>query len=95
MANRINEQEETADPYAGLVAPYPVWAAVCACGIEKLHDEHKDVAADLFLDDYETCIDLDDKALYNYHKTTAAQPKDSGNYMTHTMSQRNAIRALV
>ena len=102
MANQTNEQREAAAiaagnllPYEGLVPPYPVWAAVFACGIERLHDEYKDVATDLFQDDYGTCINLNDKDLYNYHKTTASQPVDSGNYLTHTISQRNGIKAFV
>ena len=55
-------------PYEGLIAPYPVWAAVFACKISRVLDEYKDVATGLFQDDYETCIDLDDTDLYNYHK---------------------------
>ena len=65
-----NELRETAAiaagnllPYAGLIAPYPVWAAVFACKIERTLDEYKDVATGLSQDDYETCIDLDDTSL--------------------------------
>ena len=94
MATLTNEQREDAAiaaakaisarsldpmPYVALVAPYPVWAAIFACDIARAHDEYKDVATGLFQDDYETCIDLDDTALYNYHKTTALQTAASGN----------------
>ena len=82
-------------PYEGLVTPYPVWAAVFACGIERTLDEYKDVATGLFQNDYETCIDLNDRSLYNYHKTAAAQPAVDGNQLIHTVPQRSNIRAFV
>ena len=82
-------------PYEGLVAPYPVWAAVFACKIERALDEYKDVATCLFQDDYETCIDLNDTVLYNYHKTKSAQTVASGNQIILSVPQRNNIRAFV
>ena len=93
MPNQTKEQKEAAaaainmvEPYKGLVPPYPVWAATDACGMTKNDNDHKDVATELFQDDYETCINLDDTALYNYHKA-------AGSY--HTVSQRNGIKAFV
>ena len=67
MANQTNKDKDL-EPYDRLVPPYPVWAATLACGILRKDDDYKDVASELFQDDYETCINLDDTALYNYHK---------------------------
>ena len=53
------------------------------------------MATGLFQNDYETCIDLNDRSLYNYHKTAAAQPADGGNQLIHTVPQRSNIRAFV
>ena len=92
MADISNEHRETNAinpghllPYENLVIPYPVWAAMFACGIERITDKHKDVASGLFFDDYETCIDLDDTKLYNYHKMTSAQTVSSGNQIRLTV----------
>ena len=81
-------------PYDGLIAPYPVWAAVFACEVSRTLDEYKDVATGLFLNDYETCIDLDDTYLYNYHKTTTAQTVRSGNQIILSVPQRSILRHL-
>ena len=93
MSNQTNEQREAAaikdkkfDPYERLVPPYPVWAATFACGIERKNDDYKDVASELFQDDYETCINLDDTALYNYHKATDGY---------HSYPQRDGLKAFV
>ena len=102
MATLTNNQREAAAiaagkflPYEGLVAPYPVWAAVFACKIERDLDEYKDVATGLFQDDYETCVNLNDTSLHNYHKTTSAQTVASGNQIILSVPQRNNIRAFV
>ena len=80
-------------PYEGLLPPYEVWAAMVACGIDRTLDEHKDVAVGLFQDEYETCLDLNDKSLHNYHKAAAEQ--GGSHRITHTVMQRNNIRAFV
>ena len=102
MATLSNEERETLAidagdllPYANLITPYPVWAVMFACGIERNNDRHKDVASGLFLDDYETCIDLNDVKLYNYHKMTSAQTVASGNRIRLTVPQRTKVRAFV
>ena len=84
MANLTNEQREDAavaaslsasnsppKAYETLVSPYPVWAAMHACGVPRTGEKHRSVATGLFQDDFETCIDLNDSALYNYFKATA------------------------
>ena len=85
MANWTNEQREDAEvaaalavtpsnpppkAYKTLVAPYPVWAAMHACGVPRTGEKNRSVATGLFQDDFETCIDLNDSALYNYFKAT-------------------------
>ena len=82
-------------PYVALVAPYPVWAAIFACEVSRTLDEYKDVARGLSQDDYETCIDLDDTDLYNYHKTTSSQTVASGNQIILSVPQRSSIKAFV
>ena len=56
--------------YETLVAPYPVWAAMHACGVPRTGPKHRSVATGLFQDDFETFIDFNDSALYNYFKAT-------------------------
>ena len=58
--------------YEALVAPYPVWSAMHACGVARTNEKHQSAATGLFQDDFETCIDLNDGALYNYFKATAS-----------------------
>ena len=53
--------------YETLVAPYPVWAAMHACGVPRTGEKHRSVATGLFKDDFKTCIDLNDSALYIAH----------------------------
>ena len=87
MTNLTNEQREDAlvaaalavtpinpppKAYETLIAPYPVWDAMHACGVPRTGDKHRSVATGLFQDDFETCIDLNDSALYNYFKSTAS-----------------------
>ena len=75
-ANLTNEQSEDAavaaalaasnpppKAYVTLVSPYPVWAAMHACGVPRTGEKHLSVATGLFQDDFETCIDLNDNAL--------------------------------
>ena len=83
MAYLTNEQREDAavaaalaagnqppKVYETLVAPYPVWDAMHACGVPRTGEKHRSVATGLFQDDFETCIDLNDGALYKYFKAT-------------------------
>ena len=102
MANISNEQRENNAinaghllPYENLIIPYPVWAAMFACGIERNNDKYKDMVSGLFLDDYETCIDLDDTKQYNYHKMTSAQTVSSDNQIRLTVPQRTKVKAFV
>ena len=44
--------------YEALVAPYPVWAAMHACGVTRTGEKHRSVATVLFQDDFETCIKM-------------------------------------
>ena len=87
MANLTNKQREDAavaaalavtpnNPppraYKALVGPYPVWAAMHVCGVPRTGEKHQSVATGLFQDYFETCIDLNESALYNYFKATAS-----------------------
>ena len=76
MANLTNDQREDAavasalaagnsppGAYETLVAPYPVWAAMHACGVPRTGEKHRSVATCIFQDDSETCIELNDSAL--------------------------------
>ena len=85
MENLTNEQREDAavaaalavgnsptEAYETLVAPYPVWVAMHACGVSRTTEKYLIVATGLFQDDFETCIDLNDSALHNYFKATAS-----------------------
>ena len=58
MANMTNEQREDAsvaaalaagnsppEAYETLVAPYPVWAAMYACGVSRTTEKHRSVAS--------------------------------------------------
>ena len=65
-------------PYEALISPYPVWAAMFACGVARTTNKYKTTATGLFQDEYETCIDLDDKDLQSYFKTSALLPTASG-----------------
>ena len=107
MANLTNEQREDAavsaaiaagdsppKAYETLVAPYPVWAAMHACGVPRTGTKHRSVATGLFKDDFKTCIDLNDSALYNYFKATASLAAAHGQ-IKFQIQQRNNIRALV
>ena len=80
--------------YETLVVPYPVWATMHACGVPITVEKHRSVATGLFQDDFETCIDLNDSALYNYFKATASPEKTNGQ-IKFQIQQRNNIRALV
>ena len=63
MANLTNEHREDAavsapladtpsnpppKAYESLVAPYPVWAAMHACGVSRTTEKHRSVATGLF-----------------------------------------------
>ena len=103
----MNEQREDAavaaalatgnsppEEYETLVAPYPVWSAMHACGASRTTEKHLSVATGLFQDDFETCIDLNDSALYNYFKSTASLAATNGQ-IKFQIQQGNNIRALV
>ena len=107
MANLTNEQREDAavsaalaannypsNAHETLVATYPVWAAMHACGASRTTEKHLSVATGLFQDDFETCIDLNDSALYNYFKATASLAATNGQ-IKFQIQQGNNIRALV
>ena len=107
MANLTNKQREDAavaaalaagnsplEAYETLVAPYPVLAAMHACGVSRTTEKQRSVATGLFQDDFETCIDLNDSALYNYFKATASLEKTNGQ-IKFQIQQRNNIRDLV
>ena len=79
--------------YETLVAPYPVWDAMHACGVPRTGQKHRSVATGLFQDDFETCIDLNDSALYNYFKATASLETAHGQ-IKFQIQQKNNIRAL-
>ena len=91
MENLTNEQREDAavavalaadnsppEAYETLVAPYPLWAAMHACGVSITTEKHRSVATGLFQDDFETCIYLNDSALCNYFKSTASLAATNG-----------------
>ena len=80
--------------YETLVTPYPVWAEIHACGVPRTGENHRSVATGLFQDDFETCIDLNDSALYNYFKATASLAAAHGQ-IKFQIQQRNNIRSLV
>ena len=82
------------EAYETLVAPYPLWAAMHACGVSRTTEKHRSVATGLFQDDFETCIDLNDSALYNYFKATTSLAAAHGQ-IKFQIEQRNNIRALV
>ena len=107
MANLTNDQREDAavaevpnvnnsplKAYETLVSPYPVWAAMHACGVPRTGKKHRSVATGLFQDDFDTCIDLNDSVLYNYFKATASLAAVHGQ-IKFLIQQRNNIRALV
>ena len=69
MANLTNEQREDAavaaalaitprnpppKAYETLVAPYPVWSTIHACGVYRTGEKHRSVATGLFQDHFET-----------------------------------------
>ena len=96
LENLTNEQREDAavaaalaasssppKAYETLVAPYPVWAAMHACGVPRTGEKHRSVATGLFQDAFETCIDLNDSALYNYFKSTASLAAAHGQIKLH------------
>ena len=80
--------------YEALVSPYLVWAAMHVCGVPRTGEKHRSVATGLFQYDFETCIDLNDSALYKYFKATASLAATNGQIKFH-IQQRNNIRALV
>ena len=82
------------EAYETLVAPYPVWASMHACGVPRTTEKHRSVAVGLFQDDFETCIDLNDSAQYNYFKATASLAATNWQ-IKFQIQQRNNIRALV
>ena len=65
-----------------------------ACGVARTNEKHRSVATGLFQDDFETCIDLNDGALYSYFKATALLAAAHGQ-IKFQIQQRNNIRALV
>ena len=82
------------EAYETLVSPYPLWDAMHACGVSRTTEKHQSVATGLFQDDFETCIDLNDSALYNYFKATESLAATNGQ-IKFQIQQRNKIRALV
>ena len=81
-------------PYEALIPPYPVWAAIFACGVPRTKDAYKNTASGLLQDEYEACIDLDEKALLSYFKTSALLPATAGQ-IKFSIIQRNNIKAFV
>ena len=65
-----------------------------ACGVPRTGEKQRSVATGLFQDDFETCIDLNDSALYNYFKSTALLAAVHGQ-IKFQIQQRNNIKALV
>ena len=63
VAAALDASNSPPKAYATLVAPYPVWSAMHACGVPRTVEKHRSVATGLFKDDFETCIDLNDSAL--------------------------------
>ena len=60
-------------PYENLVSPYPVWAGLHECGVQRDNNwYHHVISRGLFHDDFRTCIDLDRDELDSYFKTMAA-----------------------
>ena len=107
MENLTNEQREDAavsaalaasnlppKAYETLLAPYPVWDAMHACGVPRTGEKHRSVATGLFQDDFETCIYLNDSALYNYFKATASLAAAHGQ-IKFQIQHKDNIRALV
>ena len=72
MAAALAARNSPPNAYETLVAHCPVWAAIHACGVPRTGEKHRIVATGLSQDDFETCIDLNDSALYNYFKATAS-----------------------
>ena len=73
-------------PYEALIPPYPVWAAMFACGVARTTNKYKATSTGLFQDEYETCIDLDDKDLQSYFKASAlltSVQQDRSNSRSH------------
>ena len=58
-----NPRDPEPKAYKSLMAPYPVWAAMFACGMIRKDNKHKNVATGLFQDAFETCINLNEKAI--------------------------------
>ena len=65
-----------------------------ACGVPRTGEKQRSVATGLFQDDFETCIDLNDSALYNYFKSTASLAAAHGQ-IKFQIQQRKNIRSLV
>ena len=81
-------------PYETLIPPYPVWAAMFACGVPRTRNAYKTTASGLLQDEYEACIDLNEKALLSYFKTSALLPPAAGQ-IKFSIIQRNNIKAFV
>ena len=65
-----------------------------ACGVPRTRNAYENTASGLLQDEYETCIDLDEKALLSYFKTSALLPPASGQ-IKFSIIQRNNIKAFV
>ena len=93
-AKRADPDDWEVKPYEALIPPYPVWAAMFACGVARANDKYKTAATGLFQEEYETCIDLDDSDLQSYFKASALLTVTAGQIKL-SMPQRNNIRAFV
>ena len=85
-----------ATPYENLVAPYPVWAALHECGVERDSNwYHHVIGRGLFHDDFRTCIDLGTKELESYFKTMAALKTNNQGKIPLAIEARNSMAAFV
>ena len=79
--------------YKALVAPYPVRAAIHEFGIGRT--KHRTISKGLLHDDFRTCIDLDETDLHRYLKTMALYRNVASGKTIFTISQRNAMMAII
>ena len=97
MANGVAATPPTVStPYENLVAPYPVWAALHECGVERDNKwYHHVISRGLFHDDFRTCIDLDRDELNSYFKTMAALKTNKEGKIPLSIETRNSMAAFV
>ena len=104
MQTQTNEEREEdainadpdATPYENLVSPYPVWAGLHQCGVERDNNwYHHVISSGLFHDDFRTCIDLDRDELSSYFKTMASLKKNKEGKIPLSIETRNSMAAFV